>query len=76
MDILLGNEVIIIKHHKRHPYTQILEAFFWLYPSFPNAQQARTRKASARDYNFTVHEILPEFEREYQGLQRLEISGL
>jgi len=50
--------------------------FYWLYPSFPNAQQARTNKASGIGYNFTVHETLPEFEREYQGLLRLEISDL
>ena len=47
-----------------------------LYPSFPNVQQARTHKASGIDYNFTVRETLPEFERENQGLLRLEISDL
>lgn len=37
------------------------------------ADKPGIHKESAIDYNFTVHETLPEFEREYQGLQRLEI---
>ena len=66
---------------------EFAEKFFCKYNALPSHKKGYvrvsqtpcrpgTRKASAIDYNFTVHETLPESEQEYRGLRRSNISGL